>query len=340
MYTIPMYREQSYLRILRHAVQLAFVLITLFIGYRFHQFVLHFEQPGHPFVERPASVDAFLPIGGLMSFKFFLLTGSVDPVHPSGFVMFAAILGVSFAFRKGFCGWICPVGTLSEWIWKSGEKVFGRNFRIPKFGDISLRSLKYILMGFFLFAIGVMPLWSMAMFLLGDYYKTVDVRMLKLFTDMSTLTMWVLIILIGLSFLYKNFWCRYLCPYGALLGLVSRPSPFKIRRNNDKCTHCRACTNHCPALIDVEKTTAVKSEECFGCLTCVSRCPEKGALDMTAGGKTKYTAVSPWLFPLLLVAMFYLVIGIGMITGKWHSQVPYEDYQKLIPQVKKEYSGR
>jgi polyferredoxin len=335
-----MHKEQSYLRIFRYAVQLAFLLITLFIGYRFHQFVLHFEETGHPFVERPASVDAFLPIGGLMAFKCFLLTGAVDPVHPSGFIMFAAILGVSFAFKKGFCGWICPIGTLSQWVWMAGEKVFGRNFRIPKFGDISLRSFKYILMGLFLIAIGVMPLWSMAMFFLGDYYKTVDVRMLKFFTDMSTLTMWVLITLTGLSFLYKNFWCRYLCPYGALLGILSRFSPFKIRRNEEKCTHCRNCTDHCPALIDVEGTPVVKSEECFGCLTCVSRCPEKGALDLTVGSKTKNTAVRPWLFPVLLVTLFYLVISIGMITGKWHSQIPYEDYQKLILEVKKEYSGR
>ena len=340
MYTIPMHREQSYLRILRYAVQLAFVLITLFIGYRFHQFVLHFEEPGHPFVERPASVDAFLPIGGLMAFKCFLLTRAVDPVHPSGFVMFVAILGVSFAFKKGFCGWICPIGTLSQWVWMTGEKVFGRNFRIPKSGDMSLRSLKYLLMGLFLLAIGVMPLWSMAMFYLGDYYKTVDVRMMKFFAEMTTFTMWVLIALAGFSFLYKNFWCRYLCPYGALLGILSRFSPFKIRRNEEKCSHCRNCTSHCPSLIDVEGTTVVKSEECFGCLTCVSRCPSKGALELTVGSETKNIAVRPWLFPVLLVTLFYLVIGIGMITGKWHSQIPYEDYQKLIPEVKKEYLGR
>jgi polyferredoxin len=335
-----MQQERSYLRILRYAVQLAFVLIALFIGYQFYHFVLHFEEPGHPFVERPASVDSFMPIGGLMAFKLFLLTGTVDPVHPSGFVMFVAILGVSFAFRKGFCGWICPIGTLSQWFWMAGEKVFGRNFRIPKFGDISLRSLKYVLMGLFLLAIGIMPLWSMAMFIFGDYYKIVDVRMLKFFTEMTTLTMWVLIALVGFSLLYKNFWCRYLCPYGALLGILSRFSPFKIKRSEEKCSHCRACTNHCPALIDVEKTKIVTSEECLGCLTCLSRCPVGGAIDLTVGSKTKHTAVRPLLFPVFIVALFYLVIVIGMVNGTWHSQIPYAEYQKLIPEVNKEYVGR
>src|SRR5512143_1766803 len=195
------------LRFIRYAVQAAFLLLTLFIGVRFYQFFVHFAAPGHPFVERPSSVDAFLPIGGLMAFKYFLLTGIVDPVHPAGFFLFAAILGVSLVMKKGFCGWICPIGTLSQYVWMAGEKIFGRNFRITGFSDTSLRAIKYVLMGFFLLAIGVMPLWSMAMFFIGDYYKTVDVRMMMFFTEMSTVTMWVLIALAALSFLYKNVWC-------------------------------------------------------------------------------------------------------------------------------------
>ena len=203
-----------------------------------------------------------------MAFKFFLLTGIVDPVHPSGFIMFASILGVSLVMKKGFCGWICPVGTLSQYIWMAGEKIFGRNFSIGPFTDISLRSIKYVLLVMFLFLIGIaMPTTMMALFFIADYYKIVDVRMLKFFTEMSTVTLVVLLSLGALSLLYKNFWCRYLCPYGALLGLLSRLSPFKVRRNEEKCIHCHACTKHCPALIDVEKKEVVKSGECFGCLT-------------------------------------------------------------------------
>ncbi|HSB33184.1 MAG TPA: 4Fe-4S binding protein, partial [Nitrospirota bacterium] len=238
----------------------------------------------------------------------------------------------------GFCGWICPVGTLSQYFWMAGEKIFGRNFRITGFSDTSLRSIKYVLMGFFLLAIGVMPMWSMAMFFIGDYYKTVDVRMMMFFTEMSTVTMWVLIALAALSFLYKNVWCRYLCPYGALLGLASRLSPFKVRRNEEKCIHCHACTRHCPTHIDVENAAVVKSAECYGCLTCVSRCPAEGALDLTVSTGKKVSVVKAWLFPVVLVALFYLVVGIGMAAGKWHSKVPYEDYKELIPEVQKEYS--
>ncbi len=329
------------IRFLRYSVQGCFFLLTLFIGYRFHQFVLHFEAPGNPFIQRPASVDAFLPIGGFMAFKYFLFTRIIGPVHPAGLITFVAIVGVSLLMKKGFCGWICPIGTLSQYAWMAGEKILGRNFRISNVIDIPLRSLKYVLLGLFVFMIGViMPTSTMVLFFINDYYKVVDVRMMKFFTEMTTLTMWVLIALAALSFLYKNFWCRYLCPYGALLGLVSRFSPFKIRRNEEKCVQCHACTRHCPTLIDVESKEVVKSEECFGCMTCVSRCPAEGALDLTVRIGKKTRVVKPYLYPVALILLFYLVIGIGMITDTWNSKVPYEEYQRLIPEVQKEYSTR
>jgi len=329
------------LQYVRYAVQAAFLLLTVFIGVRFYQFVLHFEAPGHPFVERPSSVDAFLPIGGLMALKYFLVTGIVEPVHPSGFVMFAAIVAVSLLLKKGFCGWICPIGTVSQYVWMAGEKVFGRNFRIEKYTDLGLRSLKYILLSLFLALIGlIMPVYMMVLFFIDDYYKAVDVRMMKFFTEMSSLTMWILIGLALLSFLYKNFWCRYLCPYGALLGLLSRVSPVKIRRSEDKCTHCHACSEACPTLIDVESKDVVKSEECFGCMTCVSRCPSAGALDMTVRIAKKTRVLKPLLYPFLLIVLFYLIIGIGVLTDKWHSKIPYEEYQRIIPAAAAEYRGR
>ena len=322
------------IRFVRYAVQLWFLLVTLFVGWQFYQFVLHFEAPGHPFVQRPPSVDAFLPIGGLMAFKFFAVTGIVEPLHPSGLILFIAITGVSLLLKKGFCGWICPVGTLSQYVWMAGEKVFGRNYRVEQYTDIGLRSVKYILLSLFFWVIVVaMGSTMILMFFGSDYYKVADVKMLKFFTDMTTLTFWVLVVLAVLSLLYKNFWCRYLCPYGALLGIVSRMSPIKVRRNEEKCVHCHACTKHCPTLIDVEKKDVVKSGECFGCMTCVSRCPAPGALDMTVKAGSRMRVLTPYLYPVLLVALFYLVIGIGVLAGKWHSDIPYEEYQRLIPQI-------
>jgi Pyruvate/2-oxoacid:ferredoxin oxidoreductase delta subunit len=325
---------RSWIRPVRYAVQIVFLLITLYAGWQFSRFVLHFEQPGLPFVQRPPSVDAYLPIGGLMAFKYFVMTGIVEPLHPSGLMLFMAITGVSLVLKKGFCGWICPIGTVSQYLWMAGERIFGRNFRIEKYTDIGLRSLKYLLLSLFFWVIVVaMGTTMIVLFFLSDYYKIADVKMLKFFTDMSTLSAVVLAALGILSIIYKNFWCRYLCPYGALLGLLSRLSPVKVRRNEEKCIHCHACSTHCPTLIDVEKREVIASAECFGCMTCVSRCPSPGALDMTVKAGRRVSVLKPLLYPVLLAALFYLVIGIGVAAGKWHSQIPYEEYQRLIPQV-------
>jgi polyferredoxin len=332
---------RTYIRFTRYVVQIGFLLLTLFIGLQFYHFVQQFDRAGSPVVSRPASVDALLPIGGFMAFKFFIATGIVDPVHPAGFFIFVAALVVSIMLKKGFCGWICPVGTASQYAWMIGEKVLGKNYRIGKYTDLSLRSLKYILLGIFVLLIGVaMAPTMMAFFFISDYYKTVDVRMMKFFTDMSVVTLWVLIALTALSLLYKNFWCRYLCPYGALLGLFSRFSPLKVRRSEEKCVHCSACTKHCPTLIDVEHKEVVKSAECFGCLTCVSHCPAEGALELDARVGKKSAIVKPWLYPIILLLLFYLVIGIGMATNNWNSKIPYEEYQRLVPEVQKEYLKR
>ncbi len=322
------------LRYLRYGVQALFLVITLVAGWQFYHFVQHFEQPGKPFVERPPSVDAYLPIGGLMAFKYFVASFQVEPLHPSGLIMFIAICGVSLLLKKGFCGWICPIGTISQYVWMAGEKIFGRNFRVERYTDIGLRAIKYLLLSAFFWVIVVaMGTTMIVMFFMSDYYMVADVKVLKFFTDMSSLSMWVIGILAGLSLLYKNVWCRYLCPYGALLGLLSKLSPVKVRRNDAKCVHCHACTKHCPTLIDVEKQEVVSSAECFGCMTCVSRCPAEGALDITLKAGKTVRVLKPVLYAVLLVALFYAVIGIGVATGHWHSQIPYEQYQRLIPMV-------
>jgi polyferredoxin len=323
------FRRKS-LRWVRYTVQTWFVLFCIFIGYRFYLFVLHFETGGSPFVERPPSVDAFLPIAGLISFKNFVSTGIVEPFHPAAFVMFSAIISVSLLLKKGFCGWICPVGTISQWLWMTGGKFMGRNRKIWRYLDIPLRSSKYILMAFFLYVVvfRTSPA-SMAAFLASDYYKVADAKTMRFFTEMSGITFGFLIAVGGLSLVYRNFWCRYLCPYGALLGLLSVVSPFKIKRDEDKCVHCHACNENCPSLINVENKEVVSSPECFGCLTCVSRCPSKGALDISVGA-VKRKIVHPVLYPLILLAVFYLIIGAAAVSGNWGSHIPYGEYTRIF----------
>jgi polyferredoxin len=329
--------DRTFVRYLRYTVQWSIVFFLIYAGYIFYVFVDHFagnalpqESPlSSPPVTRPPSVDGFLPIGSFMALKLWVTTGIFDRIHPSGLVIFATALVMALLLKKGFCGWICPVGALSDATWKIGKKLFTTTYRIHPYADYGLRSLKYLLMIFFLYIVLLkMSPYEIMQFLEGDYYKIADVKMLYFFTSMSSVTFITLLALFLFSLVSKNIWCRYICPYGALLGLISMCSPLKITRNEDACIHCGKCTRNCPSLLPVEEKMRVSSPECTGCLTCVSHCPARGALDIAVSRKM---ILKPFFFALLIIVLFFGSVGVAKLAGKWHSAVPYGEYQRIIP---------
>ena len=234
--------RRSYIKWIRYAFQWGLFAIIAHGGYRFYLFVEHFKGRGE-FVERPELVEAFLPIGALMSLKVWLMGGSINSTHPAALMILVAALLCSVLLMKSFCGWICPVGALSELMHKIGRLVLGRNPRIHPYIDYPLRTLKYALLGFFLYIILYrMDAWAIAEFMSSPYWRVADVKMLYFFTDMSRTSVIVLVVLGALSLVFKNFWCRYLCPYGALTGLLGIFSPLKVTRNEEKCINCHKCT--------------------------------------------------------------------------------------------------
>jgi len=317
---------------IRLSVQLFFLAITLFTGWRFVRFV-HFLQQGGAEVSRPPGVEAFLPISSLMSLKYWILTGDFNPVHPAGLVFFLAFLVIAWLIKKSFCSWICPVGLLSEYLWKTGRRIFGRNVMLPAWLDWPLRSLKYLLLLFFAWGILVgMNVQDLKAFIYGDYNRVADIKMLLFFAHISAFSLGVIVLLALLSVFIRNFWCRYLCPYGALLGFFSLFSPAKITRNPDTCTDCKLCTEACPANIKVHEKRRVKTDECTACLTCVSVCPEPDTLSLSLPGKKK-SVLSPARVAALILLIFFLFTGIARLTGHWQNRIPIEEYQYRIRHI-------
>src|SRR5262252_1743076 len=117
---------------LRRAFQLAFLALNVWIGIEFYLFVRYYETGGRSvLVDRPAGVEGWLPIASLMNLKVLLLTGLLPRVHAAGLFLLIAFVTVSWIFRKAFCSWLCPVGTVSEYLWRWGRRIFRRNFRLP-----------------------------------------------------------------------------------------------------------------------------------------------------------------------------------------------------------------
>jgi polyferredoxin len=216
-----------------------------------------------------------------MNTKYFLLTGRVPAIHPAAMVLFIAFMLMSLLLKKAFCSWLCPVGTLSEHLWKLGRRVFGRNLHSPKWLDIPLRGLKYLLLGFFVFMIGAMSAEAIHDFMSTPYGLVADVKMLNFFRDIGQTAAIVIGLLVLLSMLIQNFWCRYLCPYGALLGITSLLSPVKIRRDVEACIDCGKCARACPSSLAVDQLIQIRSVECTACMACVAACPAESALQFS-----------------------------------------------------------
>lgn len=79
-----------------------------------------------------------------------------------------------------------------------------------------------------------------------------------------------------LNFVRNRFWCRYVCPLGALLGLVSRRPLLRLVGDPTACNDCRACTLSCPAAAQPEQADRWLATECFGCWNCVGACKNQG----------------------------------------------------------------
>lgn len=314
---------------IRFIVQVVFAILYIWIGIEFSKFISYLESNGTlAFHQRPPGVEGFLPISALMSVIYFIRTGQVQDVHPAGFFIFLAIVGVSFAFGKAFCSWICPVGFVSELIGDFGEKfwkrIFKRKFILPKFFDYPLRAVKYLLLAFFAFAIFSMTETALAIFLGSRYNIAADIKMYYFFADISRFSLIVIGILFLLSVVIRNFWCRYLCPYGALLGLIGLISPNKIKRDTVSCIDCGLCAKACPSNIKVDKVITVRSDECTSCLSCVDACPVANTLEVknVIVGKK----VSKKIIAIGVVLIFIAITGIGMLTGNWRNKISNEEY--------------
>ena len=318
--------SDRYVQPLRLLVQIIFLLLTLITGIRFYHFVQALQQ-GIDTAIRPAVFEVFLPISGLFGTAAWLKGGGINPVHPAAVIIFVTIIAVSLLLRRGFCSWICPIGTVSEWLWKLGFNKLHRNWLAPRRLDLGLRTLKYLLLGYFLFAATTWSLPMLQGFLGSSYHAISDVKLLQLFRSPSAITLAVMGLLVALSIPLRNPFCRFLCPYGALLGLVALVSPLAVQRDQKKCVSCGVCSQVCPSRIDVMHASRVNNPECLGCWRCISHCRVNTALSMRAFGRF---AVPGIIFALLIILLFWGGMRLGKATGHWDTVVTPAEYRELL----------
>jgi polyferredoxin len=196
--------------------------------------------------------------------------------------------------------------------------------------------LKYLLLGFFVWAVANMSAGAIEEFMHSPYGAIADVRMLNFFRSLGETAAIILAVLVVLSVLVQNFWCRYLCPYGALLGIASIFSPLRIRRSADACIDCAKCAKVCPSALPVDELVTIKSAECTGCLECIAVCPAEGALQLSLPQWTRTPndgRLPAWAMAAGIAVLFLGIIGYAKSAGYWNGDVPDYVYRQLVPQA-------
>ncbi|MGE0079371.1 MAG: 4Fe-4S binding protein [Bacteroidales bacterium] len=159
--------------------------------------------------------EAYCPFGGLQAWGTYLVRGSL-PCSMTTLQIFmgATLLVGTFLIGKLFCGYLCPLGTFSQWLGKLGDKIFKKRRNITGIADKALRAVKYILLFITLyFTLGQSELFCknydpfFATFTLFDRDVTVWMAFMS-----------IALLVVG-AMMYRMFWCKYLCPLGAITNI-------------------------------------------------------------------------------------------------------------------------
>ncbi len=225
-------------------------------------------------------ISLFLEIDPLISIATFLTSWTVY----KGLVLSLIIVISTLLLGRFFCSWICPLGILNQWV----SHLFNKRRPVDDYRVNAYRTvyrLKYYILALLLvlgvfgsLQIGLLDPISFVMrsFVLS-IFPAIHYWSSGLYLKQPLFYGGILIAIIFLMILFANrfitrFWCRVICPLGALLGLLSSVSLLRIRRDVVKCTDCQKCLQFCHGGCDPH--TSLRISECTVCMNCIESCPE------------------------------------------------------------------
>jgi polyferredoxin len=229
-----------------------------------------------------ASIHALCPFGGVVSIYSAIDAGSlVRKIHQSSMVLMYIGFALALVAGPAFCGWACPVGSFQEWIGKIGKKIFKKRYNqwMPSRVDNILRYLRYVIL------IWVVYVTATSAVLIFENYDPYF-ALFNFWSGEVALSAFIILGLVTiLSLTMERPFCKYACPYGAVLGIFNLFRIFPIKRSTASCINCGKCDRTCPMNIKVSKSQVVRNHQCISCLQCTSEnsCPVMNTVDMMAG---------------------------------------------------------
>lgn len=225
-------------------------------------------------------VSLFLELDPLVAFASFLTSWTVY----KGLVLSIIVLIITLVFGRVFCSWICPMGILNQW----ASHILNKrrpldDYRINAYRPI-FRLKYYILTALVVLAlfgslqIGLFdPIALITRSFSVSFFPALQYAGGEFYIKQPLFYGGVFLAVIFIAILFANrflsrFWCRVLCPLGALLGIVSSASLLRIRRDVEKCTDCQKCLRFCHGGCDPH--LELRTAECHVCMNCIEDCPE------------------------------------------------------------------
>jgi len=287
---------------IRLLIQIIVVVLVFWLGYAHQKFG----------IEKAASIDAYCPFGAVETFFTLIFKGVfLQRIFWSSVILLIVFLVATLFFGRVFCGYFCPLGAIQEWIRALGRKIgIKKDFEIPEKIDKYLRYLKYVVLAaviYFSFYLGDLVFRNYdpynALMHFGNEFeeKIVGYSLLAVVVIISLLT--------------KNLWCRYLCPLGAFFSIFKKIGFFKIKRDESTCISCATCNQNCPAGLEIMTAQEVKDADCVSCGKCVKNCP-KSSLTLRIFGKE----ISKPTFSILVLLLVFLPIAILPYTSIWQTK--------------------
>jgi polyferredoxin/formate hydrogenlyase subunit 6/NADH:ubiquinone oxidoreductase subunit I len=310
------------------ALFLAFVLLTTFAELD--------RWPGLRFW-----ISKVLEIDPLISLATAITTHTVY----KGLLWSLIILIPTVFVGRFFCNWMCPYGTLHQfvgWVFggakpRSHGATKPRREESPNRYRASQRLKYYVLVAMLVAAlfgtlqIGLLdPICLLYRSFTGAVLPTVSMPLPGWLGEQrlhqgAWLIGFLLFGLLAANVVYPRFFCRVLCPLGALLGLLSRWAWWRIERDADKCGDCDHCRMHCEGACDPH--TSLRRAECTLCFNCLEDCPQ-GALHFARFPPKEHEIAGPDLSRRQVVVagltglFFYpLVRATGRVSRDFSSQL-------------------
>ena len=223
------------------------------------------------------NAERWCPFGGVEAIFTYIQEGNmVCSLGVSNFYILAAVLLITLVLKRAFCGYMCPIGTISEWIGNVSCKLGLSPWTVPTKLDKVLSILKYAVLAtilFFTYQAGEL------------LFRGYDPCYALISRHGEDITIWSYVVagsILFFSVFIRIPFCRWFCPLAAVLNPFSRFAFTSVRRG-ESCVDCGKCAKACPMAIPVDKVSKVNHSRCLACMNCLDVCPKKNENAITWG---------------------------------------------------------